>query len=97
MFDFSCFLFQTDPETKSDFGLLSLRRKTTQLRDRFEFLKTWLRTAEHASVVASGTQENDGDLHRLIGELSVQEGVGLLFISYFPCSCGLRLTLKVLG
>ena len=55
--------------------MLSVKKKTTQLKDRFEYLKAWLKLAENDSAVASGTQEEDRELRRLIGDLCVVEQV----------------------
>lgn len=79
------FLLEVDPlslmdsATKADFDLLSLKQIPTQLRYWFKYLKTWLETAEHASVGASEPQEDDANLRRSMEELCVQEQVSVVY------------------
>ncbi|EGF97760.1 uncharacterized protein MELLADRAFT_69797 [Melampsora larici-populina 98AG31] len=49
------------------------RQCTILLTYRYESLKTWLRKVEAKSLVASGTQEVDGELQKWIKRLEVKE------------------------
>lgn len=60
------------------------------MKDRYEYLKVWLKSADRASAVASGTQEEDGLLRRQIAELVEDEAVGLSAPKFSlppPCAC----------
>lgn len=66
---------QEDATTQDQFRKLSIKANTTQLKDRYYTLKAWLRTAERRSAIASGVQEEDGVLRRLIEDVKVAEEV----------------------
>lgn len=75
-------LQQTEEGSRDYFHALSTNENSRVLQSRYTQLKTWLAAAEGRSLIASGTQENDGELRRLIAAVENEETVSHMNI--FP-------------